>query len=400
MDLISGCPFWPLKNGLLDTFPALRDNLECEVAIIGGGITGALVGDSLTEVGVNAVILDRRDIGFGSTGASTSLLQYEADMPLCRLSRLVGETAAVRSYQLCCSAIAKLADLVRQLPDTCSFEWQQSLYLASSARDIAGLKAEYEARREAGFAVEYWPRRKIAAESSLPHRAAILSQDAAQFDSFRFTYRLLQRSVARGLRVFDRTTVTGWRRVRTGFELRTDRGACVRARRLVIAAGYEAQPYVRRGLTRLHSTYVIATEPLPEFTGWPGRRLMWETARPYVYLRTTEDNRAVVGGFDEPFRDPVARDALLPAKRQALFRRFRRLFPAIDTDVAYTWTGTFAETRDSLPYIGSSGDDPDLYFALGYGGNGITYGVVAAEIIRDLVLGRPNADANLFRFDR
>src|SRR5688572_16202289 len=101
MDLISGCPYWLLKNGLLGAYPALAEHVECEVAIIGGGITGALIGHRLSEAGVNAIVLDRREIGFGSTGASTSLLQYEADTPLHQLEHMVGERVAVRSYQLC-----------------------------------------------------------------------------------------------------------------------------------------------------------------------------------------------------------------------------------------------------------------------------------------------------------
>jgi glycine/D-amino acid oxidase-like deaminating enzyme len=243
MDLISGCPFWLLKNGLLATYPALAEHLECEIAIVGGGITGALLGHHLTAAGVNAVVLDRRDIGFGSTGASTSLLQYEADTPLHQLKRVVGEHAAVRSYQLCRGALATIAQLASQLPDPCGFAPKQSLYFASRSRDVAGLKREYDARRQAGFAVEFWSRRRIAAESSFPYTAAILSSDAAQLDSFRFTHGLMQQAIARGLRVYDRTEVTGWRRRGQTLDLRTRRGPRVRARRLVIAAGYEAQPY-------------------------------------------------------------------------------------------------------------------------------------------------------------
>ena len=61
---------------------------------------------------------------------------------------------------------------------------------------------------------------------------------------------------------------------------------------------------------------------------------------------------------------------------------------------------TFGETKDGLAFIGQIRQMPRCYFALGFGGNGITYSVIAAEIIRDALLQRPNADARLFRFDR
>jgi glycine/D-amino acid oxidase-like deaminating enzyme len=69
-------------------------------------------------------------------------------------------------------------------------------------------------------------------------------------------------------------------------------------------------------------------------------------------------------------------------------------------EVAYRWAGTFGETKDGLPYIGQIRQIPRCYFVLGFGGNGITYSVIAAKIIRDALLNRPNADARLFRFDR
>jgi glycine/D-amino acid oxidase-like deaminating enzyme len=76
------------------------------------------------------------------------------------------------------------------------------------------------------------------------------------------------------------------------------------------------------------------------------------------------------------------------------------MFPYIRCEQACSWTGTFGETADSLAYIGEPAQHPGVYFALGYGGNGITYSVLAAEIIRDALLGEENPSAHLFRFDR
>jgi glycine/D-amino acid oxidase-like deaminating enzyme len=81
-------------------------------------------------------------------------------------------------------------------------------------------------------------------------------------------------------------------------------------------------------------------------------------------------------------------------------KKFGRLFPDLQLEVAYAWAGTFGETRDGLAYIGFHPRFPHAYFALGYGGNGITFSLIAAEIIRDSFLGRTNRDAHLFRFGR
>ncbi|HEX2852387.1 MAG TPA: FAD-dependent oxidoreductase [Opitutaceae bacterium] len=400
MDLVSGAPFWPIRDGLMAVCPPLDQDAACEVAVIGGGITGALVARRLVDAGVDTLLLDRRDIGHGSTAASTSLVQYENDVPLSRLVKLVGEANAVRSYWRGVEAVGELEILARRFGGRCDFAKKESLYLASSPRDLPGLRREYELRKKHGFAVEYWSKGDLAASSSLPHFGALLSKNSAEIDAYCFTCELVRAARQKGLRAFDRTGMTSHRVRPRGVELFTSRGARVRAKKIVIATGYEALADLAATRTALHSTYAAISEPIDRFTGWPGRRLIWETARPYLYLRTTSDGRAIVGGYDEPFRDPVRRDRLLPAKTKLLARRFRQLFPRIDFEVAYSWTGTFAETPDGLPYIGEHPDYPRAYFALGYGGNGITWGVIAADIIADLYLGRKNSDAAIFRFDR
>ena len=153
---------------------------------------------------------------------------------------------------------------------------------------------------------------------------------------------------------------------------------------------------------RLHSTFALATAPLPSVDGWgEDRCLIWETARPYFYARTTADGRAVLGGADTPFATAHKRDRLLGRARPAVSeKQFAKLFPAIPFDVDWRWGGTFGETEDGLPYIGTARQFPHGYFALGYGGNGITFSWIAAGILLDLFFERKNDDAELFRFDR
>jgi glycine/D-amino acid oxidase-like deaminating enzyme len=117
-------------------------------------------------------------------------------------------------------------------------------------------------------------------------------------------------------------------------------------------------------------------------------------------MRTTVDGRAIVGGEDASYRNPVLRDAVVAKKAAKLEKRFREMFPAISLQPAYAWAGTFGETEDGLAYIGSVPELPRCFFTLGFGGNGITYSVVAAEIVTDSIQGKTHPDARLFRFDR
>jgi glycine/D-amino acid oxidase-like deaminating enzyme len=126
--------------------------------------------------------------------------------------------------------------------------------------------------------------------------------------------------------------------------------------------------------------------------------MIWEAADPYLYVRTTSDGRVICGGEDEDFSDETARDALLQPKTKTLQRKLGRLMPKLDTTVEFAWTGSFGRSTTGLPTIGLIPDLPNCWVALGYGGNGITYSQIAADIIAGALSGRPDMDANLFDF--
>jgi glycine/D-amino acid oxidase-like deaminating enzyme len=198
MDLTSGRPFWPIEDGVLHHYSALDREVCCDVAIVGAGITGALVAYYLAREGIPVVILDRREVGTGSTSATTGLLQYEVDTPLFKLAGVVGEKKVVRSYNLSIEAIYKIERLLKELGGNCGFERKQSLYLASRDEHIEDLKKEYSARQSTGIRVDFlWPE-AIQARFGLASPAALLSYDAAQVDAYRLTHALLRSALSFG----------------------------------------------------------------------------------------------------------------------------------------------------------------------------------------------------------
>lgn len=400
MDLISPRPFWPIKNGLLGVYPSLQEDIECEVVVLGAGITGALVADRLAKEGLDVVVVDKREAASGSTAASTALLQYEIDTPLIDLIKLHGQKDAEDAYRACLASIGQIEQLCRELGDDCGFARKESVYLAVKKRELKDLRAECEARRAAGIDVIFLSEAEIAERFSFTRPGALLSRTAGEVDAFRLAHRLLARAMKSGARIFDRTDVAKYETRHDGVSLTTERGCKIRARAAIFATGYEAVEILKRRVVDLKSSFAIVSEPLTNFDGWWERCLLWETARPYLYLRTTDDGRAIIGGEDDPFKNATRRDALVTKKAERLAGRFRALFPRIHLELAYAWAGTFGETKDGLAYIGAVPELPSCYFTLGFGGNGITFSMVAAAIISDAILGRPNEQARLFRFDR
>ena len=112
------------------------------------------------------------------------------------------------------------------------------------------------------------------------------------------------------------------------------------------------------------------------------------------------DGRIMIGGRDEDFYNPTKRDKLIKRKSNQLTHDFKKLLPHIPFIPEFRWAGTFGATQDGLPYIGTMGKRKNVFYALGFGGNGITFSEVAASIITDMILEKHNSDARLFAFDR
>jgi glycine/D-amino acid oxidase-like deaminating enzyme len=400
MDLRSDYPYWLLRQGIIRSYPSLQHNTNTDIVIMGGGISGALAAWYLTHSGFNTILVDRRHIGMGSTAASTALLQYEIDVPLLDLIDKVGEKNAVRSYLLCRQAIATLADISAKLRLEDNFKKRPSFQFASYMKDKKNLEKEFSIRRKNGFSLHWMDEKDILKKYGFSRPGGILSEDGAEVDAYQLTHSLLEKCISKGLKVYDHTEIIKIHHHKKGIELSTADDKTIKARKLVIACGYESQRYIPKQVQDMKSTYAIISEPHDQKKFWYKNSLIWETKEPYLYLRTTADNRIIVGGKDIASSDPIKRDRLLASKARALEQSFTQLFPSIPFRTDFKWAGSFASTKDGLPYIGSIPQRPHTYFALGLGGNGITFSIIAAQIICDILKGKKNDDAKIFAFNR
>lgn len=176
----------------------------------------------------------------------------------------------------------------------------------------------------------------------------------------------------------------------------------IRAKHVVIASGYEAQYWLHQPVAQNRSSYAYISDPVdPSAMRWLADTLLWESARPYLYLRSTGDGRLLVGGEDDEHDVPLRRDRSVDRKAATLYRKVSRLFPELDARPAFSWAGTFAETSDGLPLFGRHPQHgPRVLFALAYGGNGITYSMLGAELLRAQIESRPHPLTELFSFSR
>jgi glycine/D-amino acid oxidase-like deaminating enzyme len=179
----------------------------------------------------------------------------------------------------------------------------------------------------------------------------------------------------------------------------------VRADQVIIATGYATPSFKPlAGRFRMLNTYVITTRRL---SGSERRRLglgtvmLWDTERPYHYARWTDDHRLMLGGADQRQVSGRRRAPVLRERAQSVLDHFTRLYPSLaGVEAEYAWEGLFAMTPDSLPYIGPHRRYPRHLFALGYGGNGMTFGFLASTLLLDWYRGKWSGDHDLFAFSR
>ena len=391
-------------TGRAPTFPAWRGTGSADIAIVGGGITGCAAALLFARAGASVVLLEAARIGRGSTAASTALLMQEPDVDLLPLSARYGTSTARRIWRCSRDAVEDMQRVLADL-DAPFVRARPSVYFTRDPSKAGALRQEAAERRRAGLSAAWLDASRVQTLTGLDAAGAILSKGNAEADPYRACLAFARGAVREGARLHERSAVRRVAGTRNGVTLHLRCGATVRAGWAVVATGYATpafEPLAAR--FRMMNTYVIATERIPAQLRRRlglGGVMMWDTERPYHYLRWTPDHQLLFGGLDRPRLPRATRPAALRARAARLAAELAGLYPALaDTGLDYAWEGLFATTPDGLPYIGPHRRYPRQLFALGYGGNGMTLGFLAAQAIVRMAQGTPTRDDLLFGFGR
>ncbi len=395
-DLRTGRSLWADSPGLGVPVRPLKTAVSVDVAIIGAGISGAFMAHELSRDHTVAV-LDRRPPLTGSTVASTALLQWEIDLPLTALAEKIGMAKAKRAYLRSRSAVDALKRIVADERIVCGLKDKASLYLAGDEYGHRALEAEAAARAAIGLESDYVGPADLRARFGIDRTGAIVSQGSASGDPARLAAGLLRRAQAAGARVYSPVEVVEAASDPDGVTLLTDAGHAVRARTVVFCCGYEFPKGVPTPGASVISTWAMASKPRQRCPAWLRDTLVWEASDPYLYVRMGGDGRLIVGGEDEASPDAHADRAKLKRKCETLSAKLKALLPGVAFEVDYSWAGAFGESATGLPSIAPVPDMDHAWAVMGFGGNGITYSVIASQVVSAAIRGGTDADADLYR---
>lgn len=399
MKLHNGSLYWPKTISSTQKYPELRESITCDVLIVGGGMSGALCAHTLSAYNLKTVLVEKRIVGSGSSSANTGLLQFSNDKMLHEFIKEIGKDQAVRFYKMCLKAVDELEKTAKSLSKPVEFNRRKSLYYASDSGDVSKLKKEFKALSKHGFPVSILEEDEIEERFGFKKPAALLTDGDAEVNPYKFAQTLLEDAHNRGVQIYENTAVEEGDRDEEYVIMHTPHGT-IRAKNVVYSTGYETIPFAKKLGADVNRTYAIATTPVASLEKWEERNLIWETKRPYFYMRTTVDGRIVAGGLDEDKMEAPSNEDIIRERGQRLLDKIKEHYPSYDMEVDSAWGASFGESDDGLPFIGHHPKKDNIYYCLGFGGNGTVYSMLGAEIIKDLILYQSHPDADIVRLDR
>ena len=397
---VHGDPIFTKINKHKKQYEYLTKDIDTEVIIVGGGVTGSIVGYYFSKNNIPAVILEKERIAHGSTSITTSLLQYELDSNARDLEEYTSLENIITSYKLGLKALDELDEFIKEYGNKCKYEKKDTLLYTAKECEVKAMEEEDKTRKNAGIDVKF-----ISKEDnpfSLDIKGGVYGVNGgAQLDPYEYTHQLLEVSCNMGLQVFENTEVMDINYEQDGVEVTTSFGYKVRGKKVIIATGYNTERFTKRNFGAKTVTYNIATKPVKNFDGWFNRVLIRDKCDPYNYFRTTSDNRIIAGGEDVDFYTNIKNEKLAKEKYSILLNRIKNMFPNIkDIEIDYEYCGGFISSQDNLGYIGEDPNHKNLWFCLGYGANGILFAILGGMMLSKLYKNEIDENLKLFKVDR
>lgn len=371
-------------------YPRLVGTVQTDVVIVGGGITGVFAAHLLRKAGRRVVLLEQAHIGSGETSKTTAHLTEALDTRYYKLVENFGLPAAAVVAESTRTAIDMLERTITDLKLSCDFERVNGFLYSEKRSGLDEIDREFEATRNIGIESDRVLR------LDLPYNTAggIRFHAQAQFDPHKFLFDILENTVGRDCKVFERSRVTHFKDG-SPCEVLTDKGRVV-ADQVIVATD---SPVVNRffilSKVAAYRTYALAFRS-PESAKMP-KALFWDIEDPYHYLRTQNvdgDEFVIVGGEDHK----------VGAERETV-KRFRALEDYVHdrfgkVRIENYWSGQVMNSVDGLPYIGRNALSSNVLLATGFAGNGMTFGTLAAMILSDWILERKNPFESLYEATR
>jgi glycine/D-amino acid oxidase-like deaminating enzyme len=373
---------WREKLTPTTYFPSLVGHHTVDVAIIGGGMAGILTAYFLAKSGKKVFLLEKEMIGGGASGYTTAFITQSIDTDSSDMISLYGIENAKLIVDSHCSAIDTIEKIIKQEKIECEFTRCSNYIFATTEEKLKDLRKEFQAMKKIGYECEL---QETAGTLGFVHTGYIEVKNQAKFHPLKFLYAVADRTSRSGVKIFENTNVKDLIVLEEGSPIiLTDNGEIVAKK--VIVATYKPfnKTFSLFFKNAMYVTYILELEmeegKIPVGT-------YEDMENPYHYFRidrTEGKDRVILGGEDH--RKDIKVNATKNFK--ALEEYAAEIFGAKSYTIKRRWSGPILEPVDGLPFIGSLKDEEAIFYTTAFSGNGMTYSVISAHILRDQVLDK------------
>lgn len=382
--------YYDSSSCLYPNIPRLDSDLDIDVAIVGGGITGISTALQLAERGISSAVFESKTFGFGASGRSGGQLLIGFNESPAELTRLYGAVVAERMWQLSVDALKLTQQTIARYQIACDLKQGALILARHNPKQQQKLLATQHQLNDKGIATQLLEGDALREAIDSPHYSqGLLEQVSGHLHPKNYCLGLAHAAVAQGVQLYDRSPIDS---IKTGDQIVLQCGVHrIKANRLVLAGNAyigNLLPGLARTLLPVTS-HIIATEPLDNpLIGCQAACSDLDFL--LHYFRMSSDGRLLLGGRPGVWgRNAETTTAILRQRMCMLFPQLAK------TKIDYSWGGQVAVTQPQIPEIKRLA--PNIIVAQGYSGHGMALAGMAGHIVGETLAGQ---DSSIGLFER